>query len=594
MESGSKSAPGRLPAARLVVVLCGVALAAGLLVLAPDLIALLTRPVKRWLIELLLQGIVIAYAIMLVLAVPGLIAASWRLLRARRLGLPRPGWARLALLCGTCLFGVVLLEAAAAFRQAWAHRLPALPDRFGVSARQTGHPASAKFSGSPALPDHFAATAVPEELRVCIIGESSAQGFPFCPRLSIGQIVAWQLQAALPQRKVKLDLLARGGAHLEEMHHKFARLEHCPDILIIYCGQNEFQARYPWSRTMQPPTAPDAPARGLADRLARWSPLCRFLGELISRNRLDAPPPRIGRPLIDWPMCTAEEWAAILGDFRQRLDAIVTSCERLGTLPILVIPPSNEGGFEPSRTVLPESVSLAERQALTTAFQAARSAESADPARAQAQYRELVARYPTFAEAHFRLGRLLERAGSYAEALQHYQAALNSDGMPLRFPAPFQQVYRDVAARHGVPLIDGPAVLRSISPHGILDDTLFHDAHHPTLRGHVALAQEVLRALHRHGACGWRGGPEPQLDPAQCAAHFQLDHTNWFIVCERSSEFYRYASITRYDPTERLAKARRYAQAAQQIRGGLPAEQTGIPGVGCPAQPGEPRLLGVR
>ncbi len=35
-------------------------------------------------------------------------------------------------------------------------------------------------------------------------------------------------------------------------------------------------------------------------------------------------------------------------------------------------------------------------------------------------------------------------------------------------------------------LVDGPRVLEAISPHGILDDGLFHDAQHPNLRGYVA------------------------------------------------------------------------------------------------------------
>jgi hypothetical protein len=87
------------------------------------------------------------------------------------------------------------------------------------------------------------------------------------------------------------------------------------------------------------------------------------------------------------------------------------------------------------------------------------------------------------------------------------------------------QIYRDVAARHNTILVDGPEILRAKSRHGILDDELFHDAHHPTLASHLNLAQAVLDQLHKRRALGLGGdgAPAPSLDPAECASHFQID-----------------------------------------------------------------------
>ena len=75
---------------------------------------------------------------------------------------------------------------------------------------------------------------------------------------------------------------------------------------------------------------------------------------MISKNRLDSPPPLAGRhQLIDPPLCSPSESADILADFRGRLEAIVGYCERIGALPILIVPPANEAGYEPSRSTLP-------------------------------------------------------------------------------------------------------------------------------------------------------------------------------------------------------------------------------------------------
>ena len=91
---------------------------------------------------------------------------------------------------------------------------------------------------------------------------------------------------------------------------------------------------------------------GLASILD-FSPLCQLLAETRERQRLDSLPPRIvTRELVDRPVCTAAEFQAITDDFERRLESIAIYCESIGTLPIYVIPPGNDAGFDPSRSVL--------------------------------------------------------------------------------------------------------------------------------------------------------------------------------------------------------------------------------------------------
>jgi hypothetical protein len=289
--------------------------------------------------------------------------------------------------------------------------------------------------------------------------------------------------------------------------------------------------------------------------------------------------------LIDPPCVTPSESAALEADFRRRLEAIVAYCERIGTLAVLVIPPGNEAGFEPNRSVLADTVSAAERTAVTRAFEAARAAEDADPAGALAGYRAILGRHAGFAEAHLRAGRLLERAGEYAEANRHYVQARDCDGYPVRCPAPFQEAYRAVARRHGCILIDGLAVLRRICPHEILDDHAIHDGHHPALAGHVVLAQAVLEALRDRHAFGWGDGPPPIVEVAETASHFGIDAGKWVVVCARVATFYRDFTWTRYDRTERRLKQRLFEEAGRKIARGVPPEATGVPGLGIPRAP---------
>jgi hypothetical protein len=238
-------------------------------------------------------------------------------------------------------------------------------------------------------------------------------------------------------------------------------------------------------------------------------------------------------------------------------------------LPILIVPGSNDGGFEPNRSVLKGSTPAAERSAFKREFRAARATESTDPAKSIVTYRRLLDRHPEFAESHYRLARLLVGAGATDGARRHFILARDLDGLPLRCPTDFRAAFPAVARRHDAVLIDGPEVLARISPHGILDDHIYHDAQHLNLAGTVALAQEILEALYRRRAFGWpETTPVPRIDLEECARHFGLDARKWSTICERSAVFYAMTAFVRYDPTERQKMMDEYIGAARELVAG--------------------------
>ena len=201
--------------------------------------------------------------------------------------------------------------------------------------------------------------------------------------------------------------------------------------------------------------------------------------------------------------------------------------------------------------------------------------------------------HPEFAEAHYRLARLLEQVGSWDLARAHFIAAREADAMPLRCPEPFRDAYRAVARRHpGVMLIDGPAVLATKSPHGIVDDHFFHDAQHPNLRGYAALAQEILNQLGTRRAFGWPAAtPVPLVDIEACSRHFQIDAARWEKICSRGATFFHATAYIRYEPKFRNERSAAYERSAAAIRAGVKPAEARIPGWPLPPEPAMSKFI---
>jgi hypothetical protein len=513
--------------------------------------------------------VLVGYFVLLAVAAVGVVVLGWVIWRSLRTGRPRPGSrsrliaARCLLFCASTVFGLVLAEAAAGAWLAWIHRLPALPSRFAESARPS------------------------DEIVIVVIGESSALGVPYEGWLSVGAIVGRELQNAIPAYRFRIKVLAEKGANLETMHLKLARLTERPDALIVYAGHNEFLARFSLSNRVSYYVDEPSWRRGRAwlDRAARFSHFCTLVLENLEKRRLSVIPARsLGtiENVVGRPVCTPEEASAVVSDFHRRLAAIIADCSRIGCLPILIIPPGNDAS-DPSQSYASRETGALARRTLFHRLTEIRSLEERDPDRALAAYRQVVADQPTLAHAHYRLARLLESAGSFAAANHHYILAREHDGLPLRCITALEAAYRSVARRHSgsVLLVDGPAVLRTISRHGILDGHLFHDNVHPTLVGHIAIAQAVLSGLKARGAFGWPAtSPVPLLDPRQCADDFGIDSAAWATVCDREAAFYGQLAFLSVDPAERTNWRDLYAAAARKIRAGTRPEATCVPGIG--------------
>ena len=543
-----------------------------------------------WKAELIfLIAVEIAYAVTASLSLIGTLVLVFLLIRRPGNGKSRPVLARGLLLCVALLCSLAIAEAVCARWVSWSRRSTVVPvGGLGIDERSDPSPRFAHPLQQINLRSNFPDPPGDRDIDLVVMGSSSAQGVPYDRWLSIGKIIAWKLEEAIPGRPIHLNVIARSGDTLEMQHKILSTVSRRPDLLIIYSGHNEFYSRLWWARNIVHYLDDKRPSRWavLVERIEQYSPLCVLIRESADRCRIALPPPSdIHRELVDVPNFTAIEHTTILTDFRRRLEELVSHAEQVGAMPVLILPPANDADFEPNRSFRSPTTPRHEREAFGRELLAARATEAVDPPDAIKRYRALSARHPCFAETHYRLAHLLEQKGEWDEAYEQYIAARDLDGMPMRCPSPFQEVYREVAARHGCILIDGQSYFHAIGRHGLLDDELFQDAMHPSLRGQIALAQAVLGALHSRQAFGWpKDSAVPVVDPAECVAHFGIDKNAWHRLAMWWKGFNELMTPMRYDTNLRSRKREAGIAAAARIDAGVAPEAVGLPNLGIPAR----------
>jgi hypothetical protein len=545
------------------------------------------RPSFLWRSELVfLTGIEVVYGVTLILSVVAVPTLSFVCLAGRRRGRTPRRAARWLLCAASLVVALFAGEAVVLIRQKQDSRMPDPP---GAAESLVPQPSVARRLPAPreevGLRDAFTDQTGNGEIDLVVLGESSAEGVPFQRWLSIGALVKWQLEEAISGLHVRLTILARSGDTLENQHVALAGLKRRPEILIIYCGHNEFSSRFfafddvPYYFLDQRPSAWDE----VVDKAEHISPICGLIGRLADRCRIALPPPLITRDVVDVPVFGTDEYSQILRDFRRRLEAIVSYANDVGALTVLISPPGNDADFEPNRSYLPAGTPLQERESFRQAFLEVRRLEDVDSAASLKKYRDLLVSEPGFAETHYRVATLLRKAGEWEESYRHFVSARDLDGYPMRCQSAFQEVYREVASRHDCIFVDGQSYFHTIGRHGLLDDELFQDAMHPSLRGQIALAQAVLLALQGRRALGWPIDSPPRvIDPTACAAHFGLGQETWEHAARWGCGFYSLVARLRYEHRDRSRRIDACGLAADQIEAGAAPETVGLPNVGIP------------
>jgi tetratricopeptide (TPR) repeat protein/lysophospholipase L1-like esterase len=376
---------------------------------------------------------------------------------------------------------------------AWIREAGKLPSGAAVCMVE---PAAAKpyFFANPNRPGYaeqsnFEMPKRPETLRVFLIGESAAKGYPQPRNLSMGSFLREMLAAVHPEKTIEVvNLGTTAVASFPLVYQVREALRFSPDLFVVYAGNNEFFGAYGTGSINASGTLPPAAMRIL--RGLRGLALVQALDALVHRrsdeNR-SLMEQMIGRISIaaDSPLR-----AAAARNLGENLTTMLREIRAAGVPAIACTTASNESGMAPvGRDTQVDSEEFRKLVAESA------SAMAAYPGQAVEALRKAVSIAPPHAKAHFLLGKALAASGDKAAAREAFLKARDLDTMPWRPVSGTEEAIRESARKVGFPLCDIARVFREADASGATGWGLMDDHVHLSLAGQQKAAQAMLEAM---------------------------------------------------------------------------------------------------
>ncbi|HYN74370.1 MAG TPA: tetratricopeptide repeat protein [Candidatus Methanoperedens sp.] len=336
--------------------------------------------------------------------------------------------------------------------------------------------------------------------RIFILGSSAAMGWPGNAESAFSGILRRALDSAYPG---KFEIVNAAGlsyaSHrvLDVLHDV---LDHEPDFVLIYSGNNEYV-----ERNVLPPPARSRAARA-ANRILRDKNIYRSVRLLLHRfapslfirpdgpdlTDLRASPVRRKEPVRN-PDVDRD----VLENYRKNVAEMAKVLRGRAVRGAICTVPVNLSGWVPT-DVFPVFEDAQSRARWNELMRAAFAAYYGNrDAEAERLFRSVAAVSPGYATARFFRGDSLRRLGRYPEAREEYAAACEYDGRPIRELPSFNRSLLAESESLRFPVIDLAEGFAKHRGNDIEGKELFIDYCHPNETGHKVIAGIVLREIVR-------------------------------------------------------------------------------------------------
>jgi tetratricopeptide (TPR) repeat protein len=334
-----------------------------------------------------------------------------------------------------------------------------------------------------------------DTVRIFLVGESAAKGYPQPRNLAMSSFLQAMLSDAWPEKKVEvINLGTTAVASFPLVYQVHDALKFAPDLFVFYTGNNEFFGAYGTASINAAGSLPLWALRWM--RAARGLALVQLMDsglyEGVDENK-SLMEEMIGQTVIPADSPLREAAARNLAS---NLGAMLDDVRAADVPAIVCTTASNEAGLAPlgedDVTGLDEKQ---QRELRRLMGDAADAADADNFAHAVNLLRQAVQLAPRHARARFLLGQILARAKQPELARVSFLEARDLDTMPWRPISLTEQAVRNTALVKGAVFCDVAEIFRRESPDGATGWELLDDHVHLSLSGQARAARSMVGAM---------------------------------------------------------------------------------------------------
>jgi len=331
-------------------------------------------------------------------------------------------------------------------------------------------------------------------IRIFLIGESAAKGYPQPKNLSMSSFFQAMLSDLKPGKIIEvINLGTTAVASFPIVYMVRDALKYDPDLFISYTGNNEFFGAYGTasinSTGIFPPWT--LPVLRWLNGLAIVQAVYELTGNSGDENRT-LMEQMIKQIKIPYDASIREDAAENL---RYSLGEIAGEVKSANVELILCTTASNESGLEPLGEEDLNSLSREKKDKLDKLLKEGKGLISQNPDMALEKLITALSIAPEHAGVNFYLAKAYAALGEMTKARRHFLAARNFDTMPWRPVDMTESAIRDISRSHGTVLCDIANLFRDSSSSGATGGDLMDDHVHLSLKGQAEAARLMLKAM---------------------------------------------------------------------------------------------------
>lgn len=330
--------------------------------------------------------------------------------------------------------------------------------------------------------------------RIMLLGESAAKGYPQPPALASSAFLQTMLSDLWPERTVEvLNFACTAVASFPIRGILSEAIEYEPDLVIVYCGNNEFFGSYGVASLH---SAGDSVTAMRFQRWYRGLALAQFIDRFAvpaeSGSDKALMERMIGQSYIG-PADRKRESAA--RNIYENVSAMIEMCSARGVPVIVCSSPVNERDLAPLGDDDLSSLPPGQRAELMAALNSAPARIKSEPSAVLEQLRTFDDTSAKSARLRFLTGKALQALKRFPEASAAFREAVDLDPMPWRATGSINDSIERAARDNGAIFCDLAGAFRNASPGGSVGWELMDDHVHPSLQGQDLIARTIVRTL---------------------------------------------------------------------------------------------------